>query len=84
MLDFMVHQGVINPNGKLRLCVDLTNLNRHVKRPFHPLTSPKDAVASVSNRARCFSVVDAVHGYWQIPLEESSQHLTICVTPWGR
>ena len=64
--------------------MDLTNLNRHVKRPFHPLASPKDEVASVSSRARYFSVVDAVHSYWQIPLEEGSQHLTTFVTPWGR
>ena len=62
-------------------CVKLTNSKRHVKRPFHQLTSPNDAVASVSNRARYFPVVDAVYGYWQIPLKERSQHLTIFVTP---
>ena len=33
------HPLVVVPkhNGKLRICVDLTNLNRFVRRPLHPL-----------------------------------------------
>ena len=72
------------PNGKLRLCVDLTKLNRYVKRPYYPLVTPKDAVANVSNRSRFFTTFDATNGYWQVPLEEESQLLTTFVTQWGR
>ena len=75
---------VQKPNGKLRLCVDMTKLNVHVKRPTHPLRSPKDAVSEISSEARFFSSLDAVHGYWQVPLEASCQHLTTFMTPWGR
>ena len=31
-----------------------------------------------------FSKLDATHGYWQIPLDESSQLLTTFNTPFGR
>lgn len=63
---------VTKPNGKLRLCVDLTKLNQHVKRPTHPLRSTKDVVAEISPTAKIFSTFDAVHAYWQIPLDEDS------------
>lgn len=72
------------PNGKLRLCVDMTKLNRHVKRPTHPIRTPKDAVAEISSSARYFSTFDAAHGYWQIQLEEASQLYTTFMTPWGK
>ncbi len=49
------------PNGKLRLCVDLTKLNQHVKRPTHPLRSTKDVVAEISPTAQIFSPFDAVY-----------------------
>lgn len=75
---------VVEPNGKLRICVDMTKLNRYVKRPYYPLVSPKDAVASITNGAKFFSTFDALHGYWQIPLDEESQLLTTFITPWGR
>ena len=80
------HPLVVAPksNGKLRLCVDLTKLNRHVKRPYYPLTTPKDAVSNVRNTARFFTTFDATNGYWQVPLDKDSQKLTTFVTQWGR
>ena len=75
---------VVQPNGKLRLCVDLTKLNKHVKLPFYPLVTPKDAVSNIGGRIKYISTLDATHGYWQTPLEEKSQILTTFITPWGR
>ena len=75
---------VSKPNGKIRICVDLTRLNRYVKRPLHPLITPKDAVAGISNKAKFFTSFDARHGYWQLPLDEESQLFTTFITPWGR
>ena len=72
------------PNGKLRLCVDLTKLNQHVKRPTHPLRSTKDLVAGIPPTSQIFSTFDAIHSYWQIPLEEECQLYTTFMTPWGR
>ena len=71
------------PNGKLRLCVDLTKLNQHVKRPTHPLRSTKDLVAGIPPTSQIFSTFDAIHSYWQIPLEEECQLYTTFMTPWA-
>ena len=66
-----------------RLTVDLTKLNRQVERPVHPSTTPKDAISNVE-KAKYFTVLDARHGYWQVPLKESVRSLTTFITPWGR
>jgi len=80
-----VHPLVVvpKPGGKWRLCVDLTKLNFFVKRPVHPLTTPKEAVDRVPEGSVFFATLDAKHGYWQIPLEEASQELTTFITPFG-
>ena len=78
------HPMVEKADGLPRICVDLTRLNKFVKRPVYPPRSPKDAVACISGKAQFFTTVDAVQGYHQVPLHEDSQHLTTFVTPWGR
>ena len=40
------------PKGGLRLCVDLTRLNKHVRRPTHPLRTPRDSSSSSRNPPR--------------------------------
>ena len=67
-----------------RLCVDLTNLNKFVKRPLLPLTTPKQAVSGILKKSKLFCTYDDTHGYWQIPLAEDIQLLTTFITPWGR
>ena len=75
---------VTKSDGGMRICVDLTKLNKYVKRPLHPLVTPREAVTSIPVSAKIFSTLDAKSGYWQIPLQESSQKLTTFITPWGR
>ena len=75
---------VTKSDGGVRICVDLTKLNKFVKRPLHPLSTPREAVSSIPVNSRIFSTLDAKSGYWQLPLQESSQHLTTFITPWGR
>ncbi|KZS02059.1 Uncharacterized protein APZ42_001050, partial [Daphnia magna] len=41
-------------DGSLRLCVDHTKLNRHVRRPTHPTRTPRDAVAEITGDERFF------------------------------
>lgn len=76
---------VVTPkaNGKVRVCVDLTALNRYVKRENHPLPSVDTTLAKLSG-ATVFSKLDANSGFWQTPLAEESRHLTTFITPWGR
>ena len=71
------------PNGKVRVCVDLTALNRYVKRENHPLPSVDTILAKLSG-ATLFSKLDANSGFWQTPLSPESRHLTTFITPWGR
>ena len=80
------HPLVIVPkkNNKLRLCVDLTKLNKHVKRPVYPTMTPKEAVSSIDSDSRYFTTLDMSQGYHQIQLHEESQILTTFLTPWGR
>ena len=80
------HPLVIVPksSGGIRICVDMTKLNKHVDRATYPLCTPKDAVSAIPPTARYFSTLDATHGYWQVPLEEDSQILTTFISPWGR
>ena len=38
---------VPKPNGDVRLCVDLTKLNKFLDRPIHPITAPQDAINNI-------------------------------------
>jgi len=70
-------------NGKVRICVDLSQLNKAVKRETFPLPIVEDALASLSG-ARVFSKMDANSGFWQIRLDEKSRELTTFTTPYLR
>ena len=80
------HPLVIVPKsrGGVRLCVDLTRLNRYVRRPIHPLKTPKEAVSNIKPGSTVFTSVDAKHGYWQLELSPECQEMTTFLTPWGR
>lgn len=70
---------------RIRLCVDLSKLNRYVKRERYQSTTPALAVADIAkSKAQFFSVFDAMKGYHQCPLDEKSQLLTTFITPFGR
>lgn len=70
-------------NGKIRICVDLTHLNKWVKRERHILPSVDQTLAQLSG-AKVFSKLDARSGFWQIPLARESALLTTFITPYGR
>lgn len=80
------HPMVVVPkqNGGVRLCVDLTKLNKYVNRPTYPTTTPKDSVTNIPPTAKFFTTMDMSQGYFQLPLDEDSQELTTFMTPWGR
>ena len=69
--------------GKVRICVDLTNLNESILREFHPLPSVDHTLAQLSG-ATVFSMLDANSGFWQIGLSPESAKLTTFITPFGR
>ena len=70
-------------NGDVRICVDLTPLNKAVKREVHPMASVDENLAKLKD-SKVFTKLDANSGFWQIPLDEESRLLTTFVTPFGR
>jgi hypothetical protein len=68
-------------HGKIRMCVDLTMLNRGVKREHYPLPRVSDMLSKLST-GRLFSKLDANSGFWQIVLHPGSRALTTFLTPW--
>jgi len=70
---------------RIRLCVDLSRLNRYVRRERYQSPTPVEAVADIAaEEAKFFTVLDARKGYHQCLLDEKSQPLTTFITPFGR
>ena len=74
---------VPKPSGEIRVCVDLTPLNKAVKREIHPMAKVDDNLAKIRG-SKIFTKLDAKSGFWQIPLHPESRLLTTFVTPFGR
>ena len=70
---------------RIRMCVDLSHLNRYVQQERYQSCTPAQAVADIAaTNAKFFTVLDALKGYHQCPLDEDSQVLTTFITPFGR
>ncbi|XP_063962065.1 uncharacterized protein K02A2.6-like [Lytechinus pictus] len=95
-IDLMLEHGVISPvteptkwcsgmvtSGAIRICVDLTQLNKSVEREVHPMASVDESLAKLG-RGTIFTKLDANSGFWQLPLDDYSKLLTTFITPFGR
>ena len=70
---------------RIRMCVDLSKLNKFIRREHYPSITPAEAVTDIQQaKAKCFTVFDALKGYHQCPLDAASQKLTTFITPFGR
>ena len=74
---------VAKPNGKVRLCGDLTKLNLSVKREIHPIPSV-DHILGKLGHSKVLSKLDANSAFGQRTFSERSQLLITFITPWGR
>ena len=75
---------VSKPNGGARLVVDLSRLNEVIERPVHPFTAGTDLLKNLNSESKVFCKLDAVMGYFQIPLDKESRKLTTFLLPSGR
>ena len=72
-------------SDRIRMCVDLSRLNRYVQRERYQSPTPAEAVADITaSEAKYFTIIDAAKGYHQCPLDEASQSYTTFITPFGR
>ena len=71
------------PNGHLRICLDLKDLNKAIKQEHHPIPTLDD-ITSRLHESTLFSKLDAKQGYWNVKLNEESTLLTTFNTHKGR
>lgn len=74
---------VEKPNGKLRLCLDPTELNKGIQREHYPMKTIEEVAANLDG-AVVFSVLDASQAFYQIRVSEKSSKLLAFNTPFGR
>lgn len=70
-------------DGKIRICLDPTELNKNILRQHHVIPSFDELCARMPN-AKIFSTLDADRGFWQIKLSEKSSKYVTFITPFGR
>jgi hypothetical protein len=69
-------------NGKWRMCVDYTSLNKACSKVPFPLPRIDQIVDSTAG-CELFCFLDAYSGYHQIKMKESDQLTTSFITPFG-
>ncbi|XP_050217638.1 uncharacterized protein LOC126668489 [Mercurialis annua] len=67
------------PNGKWRLCIDFTDLNRACPKDSYPLPNIDQLVDSTSGY-EVYSFINAAQGYRQIPMHKDDEEKTSFVT----
>lgn len=70
-------------DGSLRLCVDYRALNSKTVRQSYPLPRIDDCLDKLG-KAKIFSKLDLLSGFWQVPLEEGSQRKAAFTTKYGQ
>ena len=70
------------PNGKLQICLDLTDLNPFIVRPVCNART-LDEITALLKDAVHFTVFDGIKGFFHVPLDKASKMLTAMLTPVG-
>ncbi len=68
----------------VRLVTDYAPINSYIKRPVHPFPSPNIVFQSIDSSNKWFAKLDALHGYFQFPVNKDSQLLTTFLLPKGK
>lgn len=74
---------VVKQRGKIRICIDPTDVNKNVLRRHYPLKTLEEIAARVSG-STVFTKLDCTKGFWQIKLSKRTQKYLTFATPWGR
>ena len=71
---------VKKPDGSLRICLELTDLNKYIVQPVCN-SRTLDDVSHQLKDAKYFSVFDATKGFFHLPLSAKSRLLIAMLTP---
>ncbi|GFV81596.1 retrovirus-related Pol polyprotein from transposon 297 [Trichonephila clavipes] len=70
-------------DGTIRLCVDFRSLNALIVPDAYPMQNMMELNFLVGKK-KFITVLDMLKGYWSIPMEDSSKHLTAFRTHRGQ
>ncbi|XP_053698805.1 uncharacterized protein K02A2.6-like [Sabethes cyaneus] len=74
---------IIRQKGKLRICIDPSQVNKNLLRRTHPLSTIEEISSRICG-SKWFTVLDMRKGFWQIPVSERTKKYLAFGTPWGR
>ena len=74
---------VVQKPGKVRVCIDLLDLNRAIKRPKYQMPTVNEVLPKLA-KAKVFTILDAKNVFYQVKLDKESSLLTTFWTPFGR
>lgn len=70
-------------SGSLRLRLDSKPLNKFICREHYIIPGCFEILAKLEGKT-IFSVIDMIHGFWQVQLTEKSSDLCTFNTPFGK
>lgn len=73
---------VEKPNGSLRVCIDPTELNKHIILEKYTIPTIAEIAPKLANKSH-FSILDLKDGFYQVPLDENSSKLCSFSTIFG-
>lgn len=73
---------VPQPNGEVRVCIDMRRANAAVLRERHPIPTLEETLEAL-NGASMFSKLDLKWGYHQVEIDDDSRDITTFVTHKG-
>ena len=72
---------VKKPNGNLRVCLDPTDLNKHI-RPICNMRTLEEIIDMLKG-SMYIAVFNSTKSFFHVPLDHESKHLTAMLTPRG-
>ena len=70
------------PNGNLRVCLDPTDLNKHIIHPICNMRTLEEIIDMLKGSMYC-AVFDTTKYFFHVPLNHESKQLTAMLTPIG-
>ena len=78
----------VKPDGSVKtsLCLDpIQTINKAIVIPKFTVPTLEEILPALgTHKHKCFTIVDALDGFTQVPLSEESSLVTAIHTPWGR